>query len=88
MVGFRACHSTPLFTRNGRVIGVLSVHFRAPHRPSERETRLMDLYARMAADLIENARPHQRVGHELEVREQLLAREQTARAEAESANRL
>ncbi|HEV7859906.1 MAG TPA: ATP-binding protein [Pyrinomonadaceae bacterium] len=88
LVGFRACHSTPLFTRHGNIIGVLSVHFRQPHRPSERETRLIDLYARMAADIIENARLHQQVRHELETRQQLLSREQMARAEAESANRL
>ncbi|HYE65867.1 MAG TPA: ATP-binding protein [Pyrinomonadaceae bacterium] len=86
--GFRACHSTPLITSSGNIIGVLSAHFRQPHRPSERETRLMDLYARMAADIIENARLHQRVQQELEEREQLLIREKMARAEAESANRL
>ena len=87
-VGFRACHSTPLLTRNGNIIGVLSVHFREPHRPSERELRLMDLYARMAADIIENARLHHQVQQELEQREQLLVREQMARAEAESSSRL
>jgi signal transduction histidine kinase/CheY-like chemotaxis protein len=86
--GFRACHSTPLFTRGGKIMGVLSVHFREPHRPSERETQLMDLYARMASDIIENARLHHRVQQELEEREQLLAREQMARAEAETANRM
>jgi signal transduction histidine kinase/ActR/RegA family two-component response regulator len=87
-VGFRACNSTPLITRNGQIIGVLSVHFRQRHRPSERELRLMDLYARMAADIIEHARLHQQVEQELEERERLLMREQSARAEAESANRL
>jgi signal transduction histidine kinase/ActR/RegA family two-component response regulator len=86
--GFRACHSTPLITRNGHIIGVLSVHFRQPHRPEERELRLMDLYARMAADFIENARLHHQMQKELEEREHLLVREQMARAEAESANRL
>ncbi|HEY0005678.1 MAG TPA: ATP-binding protein [Pyrinomonadaceae bacterium] len=86
--GFRACHSTPLITRGGKIIGVLSVHFRQPHRPSEREARLIDLYARMAADIIENARLHQQVQQELEAREELLVREQMARVEAESANRL
>jgi hypothetical protein len=86
--GFRACHSTPLITRSGNIIGVLSVHFRQPHRPSERETRLIDLYAQAAADIIENARLHNRVQRELEERERLLVREQMARAEAESANRL
>ncbi len=86
--GVRACHSTPLITRGGHSIGVLSVHFRHPHRPSLRETRLMDLYARMAADILENAQLHQRAQQELEERQQSLAREQRARAEAERANRL
>ncbi|HEX8141570.1 MAG TPA: ATP-binding protein [Pyrinomonadaceae bacterium] len=86
--GFRACHSTPLITRNGNIIGVLSVHFLHPHRPQEREMRLMDLYARMAADFIENARLHHQVQQELQAREQLLVREQMARSEAENANRL
>jgi PAS domain S-box-containing protein len=86
--GFRSCHSTPLYTRGGKIIGVLSVHFRDPHRPSEREIRLMDLYARMAADIIENARLHHQVQKELAEREQLLEREQAARARAEEASRL
>jgi signal transduction histidine kinase/ActR/RegA family two-component response regulator len=88
LAGFRACHSTPLITRSGNIIGVLSVHFRQPRRPSERETRLMDLYAQMAADIIDNAQLHSQVQHELEERKQLLVREQLARTEAESANRL
>jgi signal transduction histidine kinase/ActR/RegA family two-component response regulator len=84
--GFRACHSTPLISRRGDMIGVLSVLFVEPHRPSDRETRLMDLYARIAADSIENARLHQRLQQELEDRRQSLTREHTARAEAETAN--
>jgi hypothetical protein len=86
--GFRACHSTPLISRRGDTIGVLSVLFTEPHRPSDRETRLMDLYARIAADSIENARLHQRLHQELEDRRQSLTREHTARAEAETANRM
>jgi signal transduction histidine kinase/CheY-like chemotaxis protein len=86
--GFRACHSTPLITGSGNIIGVLSVHFRQPHRPSNRETRLIDLYARMAADMIENARLHRQMQQELREREELLVRELAARAEAETANRM
>jgi signal transduction histidine kinase/CheY-like chemotaxis protein len=86
--GFRACHSTPLITGRGNIIGVLSVHFRQPHRPSNRETRLIDLYARMAADIIENARLHHQMQQELRERETLLVREHAARAEAETANRM
>jgi signal transduction histidine kinase/ActR/RegA family two-component response regulator len=86
--GFRACHSTPLITGSGNIIGVLSVHFRQPHRPSNRETRLIDLYARMASDIIENAQLHHQMQQELRERETLLVREHAARAEAETANRM
>ncbi|HZP36498.1 MAG TPA: ATP-binding protein [Methylomirabilota bacterium] len=86
--GFRSCHSTPLLTRGGEIIGVLSLFFANPRRPPERELRLMDLYARIAADAIENARLHRALQRELEDRRASLAREHTARAEAESANRL
>jgi signal transduction histidine kinase len=48
----------------------------------------MDLYARMAADAIETAQLHRQVEQELEAREQVLIREQVARAEAERANRM
>lgn len=54
--GFRAVQSTPLKTHDGRTIGMLSTHFRKPHRPSDRDERLLDLYARHAADLIERFR--------------------------------
>lgn len=54
--GFRAVHSTPLITRMGQIIGVLSTHFHIPRRPSEREIYLLDLCARQAVDFIENAR--------------------------------
>ena len=66
--GFRSVHSTPLITREGKLIGVLSVHFPQPHRPTERETRLMDLYARNTADLIENAQLRDELQRELAVR--------------------
>ena len=66
--GFRAVHSTPLSTREGKLIGVLSVHFNDRRHPTEREMRLMDLYARNVADLIENAQLRQQLQRELEVR--------------------
>lgn len=88
LLGFRACHSTPLITHAGRIIGVISVHFRDARRPSEREIRLMDLYARMAADSIDNAQLHHQTELELEKRREALVGEQVARAEAESANRM
>jgi PAS domain S-box-containing protein len=45
--------STPLLSRSGAPLGVLSTHHRKPHRPSERDLRTLDLYARQAADFIE-----------------------------------
>ncbi len=54
--GFRAVQSTPLMSRSGRLLGILSTHFRKPHLPSERDLRVLDLYARQAADFIERVR--------------------------------
>jgi PAS domain S-box-containing protein len=51
--GFRAVLSTPVTSRTGELLGVLSAHFRHPHRPSERALRMVDLYARQAADFLE-----------------------------------
>jgi PAS domain S-box-containing protein len=54
--GFRAVQSTPLLSRGGEPLGMISTHFLLPHRPSEEELRLTDFYARQAADLIERKR--------------------------------
>jgi signal transduction histidine kinase len=48
-----AVQSTPMISRTGALVGMLSTHFSEPHRPSERDLRLIDLMARQAADLIE-----------------------------------
>ena len=54
--GFRAVQFTPLFSRSGEPLGMISTHFRQPHCPSERDLRLTDLYARQAAEMIERKR--------------------------------
>jgi signal transduction histidine kinase len=54
--GFRAVQSTPVTSRSGELLGVLSTHFRNPHRPSERDLRMIDLYARQAAEFLERIR--------------------------------
>ena len=51
----RAVQSTPLMSRSGRLLGMISTHWRKPHQPGERELRLMDVLARQAADLIERS---------------------------------
>lgn len=51
--GIRAVQSTPLLARDGRLVGMISTHWKQPHEPSERDLRLLDILARLAADLIE-----------------------------------
>jgi signal transduction histidine kinase/ActR/RegA family two-component response regulator len=51
--GVRASHSTPLVSRAGTLLGVISTHWSAPRQPSERQLRLLDILARQAADLLE-----------------------------------
>lgn len=51
--GYRAVQSTPLIARDGRPLGIISTHFRQPHRPNELELQSLDLYVRQAADFIE-----------------------------------
>ncbi|WP_166676989.1 hybrid sensor histidine kinase/response regulator [Paraburkholderia caballeronis] len=54
--GIRAVQTTPLRSRDGKLIGMLSTHWAASHEPMERELCLLDLLARQAADLIERTR--------------------------------
>jgi PAS domain S-box-containing protein len=51
--GIRACLATPFVARSGRLLGMISTHWRRPHRPTERELQPLDVLARKAADLIE-----------------------------------
>jgi PAS domain-containing protein len=51
--GYRAMQSTPIMNRRGIPLGMLATHFRATHKPAEHEFRLLDLYVRQAADIIE-----------------------------------
>jgi two-component system CheB/CheR fusion protein len=54
--GFASAQATPLWSREGNVIGVLSTHWGQPHRPSERELGLLDLYAQQAQWVIQDHR--------------------------------
>ncbi len=57
--GFRAVHSTPVLTRDGAILGVLSVYFAVPRVPTQHEMNLADMCALHAADAIEGARDEQ-----------------------------
>ena len=54
--GIRAAQSTPMISRKGETVGVLSTQFTEPHRPTEDELRLVDLLAWTAADFVERHR--------------------------------
>jgi PAS domain S-box-containing protein len=51
--GIHAVQTTPLVSRSGKLLGMISTHWRQPHQPSERDLGLLDVLARQAADLIE-----------------------------------
>jgi PAS domain S-box-containing protein len=51
--GARAVQSTPLVNRAGRLMGMLSTHYRSPRTFAERDLHVVDLLARQAADWIE-----------------------------------
>ena len=64
----RAVQSTPLHSRTGQIVGMISTHWRERHTPSERDLRIFDVLARQAADLIERRRAEESA---LEKEEQL-----------------
>ncbi len=55
-LGIRSVLSTPLRSRGGDLVGMVSTHWAEPHEPRERDLRLLDLLARQAADLVERRR--------------------------------
>ena len=60
--GFRAVQSTPLVDYAGRLIGMVSTHFRRPHRPSDRDLGSWNFTAtsperRCASAWADSARP-------------------------------
>jgi PAS domain S-box-containing protein len=59
--GYRAVQSTPMINREGRRLGMISTHFRVPHRPSEQSLRLLDLYVRQAVDFIDRCNAEQQL---------------------------
>jgi len=51
--GIVACVSTPFRGHDGRVLGMLNTHFPRPHRPSDHELKLLDLYVQQAERVVE-----------------------------------
>jgi GAF domain-containing protein len=65
--GIRAVQSTPLLSRRGGLVGMISTHWKGIHEPSARDLRLLDILARLAADLIER-KSHDEEQHRREER--------------------
>ncbi|WP_426059028.1 PAS domain S-box protein [Hymenobacter sp. B1770] len=59
----RAAQSTPMTSRTGETIGVISTQFRQPHRPSDHELRLLDMLAWTAAEFLERHRADAALRH-------------------------
>ena len=57
--GIRAAQSTPLFSRSGVMLGMISTHWRAPYEPPASDLGVLDVLARQAADLIERKHAEQ-----------------------------
>jgi two-component sensor histidine kinase len=55
----QAVISTPLTSSTGILLGMISVHFDQPHRPTEQQSRLLNLLVRQAADYLERKRAEQ-----------------------------
>ena len=69
--GIRGALSTPLVSRSGAVIGMITNHWKIPYEPTERALLLIDVLARQAADLIDRSRNEERIvllAHEAEHR--------------------
>src|SRR5262249_42827498 len=56
--GIRSVQSTPLMARDGRLLGMISTHWRVPRLPRDQDLPLFDVLARQAADLIEQRQAH------------------------------
>ena len=54
--GVRTVQSTPLLSRHGELLGILTTHWRVPYVPDEHDLWRIDLLARQAADMIEHTR--------------------------------
>ena len=64
--GIYAVQSTPLVSRSGAFLGVVSTHWREPHEMRLGEIRALDILARLAADVIERSRAEEKLREALE----------------------
>jgi PAS domain S-box-containing protein len=70
--GIRAVYSTPFFTSTGESLGVLTVYFRTPRMPNERELRLTDICAGQIALFVTRDQAEQQLHLEQQRSHQML----------------
>jgi len=76
--GIRSAQTTPLLSREGTLLGMISTHWSQPHQPSERDLRLLDILARQAADLLERTIAEEALrGREKELQQTVAALRET-----------
>lgn len=68
--GIFAAQSTPLISRSGKLVGMISTHWDHPYDPPQAHLELLDILARQASDLIERTQAFQALR---ETEERLLA---------------
>ncbi len=51
--GMVCIQSTPMFSVAGKLLGIMSTHYKSPHVFDERQLRVLDLLSRQAANVIE-----------------------------------
>jgi GAF domain-containing protein len=56
----RACWSTPILSRRGKVLGSFAMYYAQPQAPTGEEAQLTEAATRLAAKAIENQRAHAR----------------------------
>jgi hypothetical protein len=71
--GIKAAQSTPLVSRSGSVVGMISTHWKAPYTPTERELRMLDLLARQAADFIDRTQTERALRRAVEFDEAVMS---------------
>lgn len=58
--GLRACWSTPIMSRRGKVLGSFAMYYRRPQAPTAAEARLTEVATRLASQAIEHHAAQQR----------------------------
>lgn len=82
-LGIVGAQTTPLYSRSGSLLGMVSTYWRHPHELTASESRALDVLARLAADLLERSRAEE---HLRESEERLRQSEERLRLAIKATN--